>query len=185
MTLTPIKVRANGKVRKCKVQIKDGKLDQAFNMFLLGKSALQIGMELKIPVADVKHMARHNGWTSQRNALLNETKPTVQAQLQAVMADNIVKVAQRNLDTAEQLDDHIHVHLAKKKLGTKAIADLSRAALSTAKMAGDIVGLGKATEDAGKIQGPVTWNIAVQVVNNPPPAVPPDPPAINVPSEVK
>jgi len=169
-TLVPVRVKKNGEPFKMYIPDPD-KFSRAFTMFITGKPVLEITKELDVPHAILKSWIKRNRWVVQRNALINESVANVQEQLKVIISANILQVAERNLDTAEQIDDHIQIHLAKPTLGTKAIADLSRAAVSSAKIASAVVGLERATEEAAKPVGPIQWNIQLLVDDQAPKAI--------------
>ena len=75
------------------------------------------------------------------------------------MTANVLQVAHRQLMTAERLDAHIKAQLETDHLGTKALADLARAAAASFKIAANVVGLGKVTKEAGKKQSPIQYGM--------------------------
>ena len=171
-TLTPIKLTRKGKPFRRYIP-DSNKFHRAFAMFMGGRTNQDICRELDVREHDLKHWIRSNDWTRQRNALINEAAVDVQQQLKDLITANILQVAERQLMTAEKLDGHIQLHLDMKSVGTKALADLSRAAVSSAKIASDIVGLGRATEEASKKPSSIQYNLMVIVA--PKPAALPEP----------
>jgi hypothetical protein len=181
-TLTPVRLTRKGKPFKFFIP-NPAIFNQAFAMFITGKPLQEIMCELDVPYATLKSWIKRNHWVQQRNALINESAIDVQQQLKALLSANVLQVAERQLATAEKLDGHINEHLDKPSLGTKAIADLSRAAVSSAKIASDVVGLGKATEEASKKPCSIQFNLQVSVAppqhHLPLPAAVPEEPVID------
>ena len=132
-------------------------------MFMQGADYATIASALLLEREQVVKWSLQSSWNKQRVALINEAAIDIQPKLKEIIQRNILEVASRQLVTSEMIDSHIHAHLIKPKLGTKALSDISRAAVSSASIASKVVGLERATEDVGRKPATIQFNLQVNV----------------------